>query len=328
MKSRLALIVVQIIMLLICLCACELEAESSTSTIEKLLAGQVRTDNWGDRTRDPSEGNSIIFGVLENGYGLAVVGGGAGAGHSVYKVYDTMDGGTTWTFQCDQVRSGGGAFAVDITADGRIAILEVRQFWASATGSVYLTLDGFQTCIEKLGSDFFSEEYRECSYYSWIDVLSFNVTEGIIVLGWKYEEDGDYWYVAEYDLDFNLASEVFADQDEMIKHLPDEKQLEALAETCPNGIIPISNEVEIDEETARVFLARCGMVTDDLRIQTAINEIYARKGYDFSETDFEEYFNSFAWYSPIYQKTINEDELTPCEKHNIELLVSLKSEHS
>lgn len=62
-------------------------------------------------------------------------------------------------------------------------------------------------------------------------------------------------------------------------------------------------------------------------IRYAINEIYARKGYDFTGTKYEEYFNNKDWYHPITHKKITEEELNSYEKANIDLLVEEENKY-
>lgn len=55
----------------------------------------------------------------------------------------------------------------------------------------------------------------------------------------------------------------------------------------------------------------------------AINEIYARKGFDFGGHGFyDQYFTKRSWYHKIDGKVITEEELNKFEKYNIDLLVS------
>ena len=63
-------------------------------------------------------------------------------------------------------------------------------------------------------------------------------------------------------------------------------------------------------------------------LRRAINEIYARIGYDFTGTEYyEEYLSLKNWYCPIPGKTVGEEELNPFEKANIDLLVSFEKQY-
>lgn len=63
-------------------------------------------------------------------------------------------------------------------------------------------------------------------------------------------------------------------------------------------------------------------------LRRAINEIYARIGYDFTGTEYyEEYLSLKNWYCPIPGKTVEEEELNPFEKANIDLLVSFEKQY-
>ncbi len=55
---------------------------------------------------------------------------------------------------------------------------------------------------------------------------------------------------------------------------------------------------------------------DELRL--FVNEIYARHGYRFKETRYQDYFESFSWYTPISDN--QNIQLNALEKQNIALL--------
>lgn len=67
-----------------------------------------------------------------------------------------------------------------------------------------------------------------------------------------------------------------------------------------------------------------GEVSPAYSIRIAINEIYARKGYDFTGTAYENYFSQKSWYAPVKGKIVQESEINPYEKENIDLLVKLE----
>ena len=92
-----------------------------------------------------------------------------------------------------------------------------------------------------------------------------------------------------------------------------------------------SAEVYLDETELNVKYRRLvslfGNTTSaEYEIRYAINEIYARKGYDFTDTEFEIYFSRKEWYHPIAGKQVTEEELNPYEKANIDLLVKIEKE--
>ncbi len=67
-----------------------------------------------------------------------------------------------------------------------------------------------------------------------------------------------------------------------------------------------------------------GEVSPAYSIRIAINEIYARKGYDFTGTAYENYFSQKSWYAPVKGKIVQESEINQYEKENIDLLVKLE----
>ena len=55
----------------------------------------------------------------------------------------------------------------------------------------------------------------------------------------------------------------------------------------------------------------------------AINEIYARRGYDFKNPDIKRHFQEYDWYDPIY-KDQNDVPLNKYEKKNVDLLAEYR----
>ena len=55
-----------------------------------------------------------------------------------------------------------------------------------------------------------------------------------------------------------------------------------------------------------------------------INEMYAKKGYQFTDTAIQDYFNSKTWYQGIAEKTDDMDAIfngmSDIEKANVEFL--------
>ena len=70
-----------------------------------------------------------------------------------------------------------------------------------------------------------------------------------------------------------------------------------------------------------------GEVSPAYSIRIAINEIYARKGYDFTGTAYENYFSQKSWYAPVKGKIVQESEINQYEKENIDLLVKLEKNY-
>lgn len=63
--------------------------------------------------------------------------------------------------------------------------------------------------------------------------------------------------------------------------------------------------------------------SDEIRL--AINEIYAKHGRMFKSEELQNYFNSKSWYNPsIPADQFNDSMLNDCERHNIEVLQTIK----
>ena len=59
---------------------------------------------------------------------------------------------------------------------------------------------------------------------------------------------------------------------------------------------------------------------DKDEINRAYNEMFARYGHDFKNTEYKHYFNLWDWYEPIEGKKVSIDEFTEIEKYNYNLI--------
>ncbi len=87
-----------------------------------------------------------------------------------------------------------------------------------------------------------------------------------------------------------------------------------------------SAEKELTEEDVTVLQGKTieGLPEGKDVVQMVINEIYARKGYQFTDEAIQDYFNSKAWYQEIEEKTADMDaileSMTDIEKANVDFL--------
>ena len=86
------------------------------------------------------------------------------------------------------------------------------------------------------------------------------------------------------------------------------------------------DEIELNAKYLKLISLFGNTTWVEREIRYAINEIYARKGYDFTGTSYERYFAEKDWYHPIVGKQVTEEELNSYEKANIELLVKIEKE--
>ena len=61
-------------------------------------------------------------------------------------------------------------------------------------------------------------------------------------------------------------------------------------------------------------------------LNKAYNEIFARHGHEFKNTELKVYFEGMSWYNKIENKTVSIEELNEIEKHNLEVIKSVISE--
>lgn len=87
-----------------------------------------------------------------------------------------------------------------------------------------------------------------------------------------------------------------------------------------------SDQRELTEEDVTTLedLQVEGLPADKGIIQMVINEMYARRGYQFEDQTIQDYFNSKTWYQEIAEKTTDMnaiyESMTDVEKANVEFL--------
>lgn len=90
---------------------------------------------------------------------------------------------------------------------------------------------------------------------------------------------------------------------------------EADEELYADFIFPDSHERYLSESEVS------SLSNEDLRM--AINEIYAREGYDFKNKDIKKHFEKYDWYEPVY-KNQPDVPFNQYEKKNVDLLAEYR----
>lgn len=88
------------------------------------------------------------------------------------------------------------------------------------------------------------------------------------------------------------------------------------------GVTDIGNLIEPIYRTNEVYYTKEDFENEpSLIIHIAKNEIYARHGYQFKNSDLDNYFRGMVWYEPLY--TAEEFDISvfnDCEQHNLKIL--------
>ena len=96
--------------------------------------------------------------------------------------------------------------------------------------------------------------------------------------------------------------------------------------TATDYLCAESNQRELTEEDVTALQSQIveGLPADKDIIQMVINEMYARRGYQFTDQAIQDYFNSKTWYQEVAEKTddVNAvfESMTDVEKANVEFL--------
>lgn len=107
---------------------------------------------------------------------------------------------------------------------------------------------------------------------------------------------------------------------------PEAENGEAEQEAGSDYLCPESDQRELTEADVTTLQGNTvtGLPADKSIVQMVINEMYAKKGYQFEEQAVQEYFNSKTWYQEIVTKTDDMDavfaSMTDVEKANVEFL--------
>lgn len=87
----------------------------------------------------------------------------------------------------------------------------------------------------------------------------------------------------------------------------------------------IANLTEHIYRTNEIYYTKENFAYDPpLIIYLAINEIYARHGYQFKNADLDNYFRGMVWYEPLYTaEEFDTSVFNDCEQHNLQILREL-----
>ena len=268
--------------------------------------GRLRADNEVSYYRD----NDKIFVMYHPGFGMS---------QYVYDVCFSLDGGKNWTSSYMHGVSGFTElyFVNDtmIMADS-IGMSEMPDVWYSNWNGEFscLAIDE----INKIAELPMMDEWTDISFIE-PDAESNQITMQWYPMG---ENQNIFFYKITLNLD---TMEKVSEDDpygllEMAEDYADTGYIYA------NSSNKYLDEIELNAKYMKLMGLLRTSTGIEREIRCAINEIYARKGYDFTGTDYEEYFSSKDWYHPIVGKQVTEEELNSYEKANIDLLVKIEKE--
>ena len=203
---------------------------------------------------------------------------------------------------------------------------------------MFLEIDGIG--IKEIAAPYISYDYGET--YETFDCIE---VEKIVALpgieGFVYADvqfidknaktiDFD-WYILGNQIPF-YSMEISYDTGEILNETDIYGLEEGAEEYAESGyLFEGSSRAYLNQEEVERRYFYETMITQDpastaQEIRCAINEIYARKNYDFTGTEYERYFQDKSWYSPVTGKIVQE-ELNRYEKANIDFLVDLENQY-
>ena len=194
-------------------------------------------------------------------------------------------------------------------------------------------------------------------YHVAMDVLS--LSEGIdkdlsdhyVTIGYRgskeTKEDESYFLIVKYnDLNEENKEVLFIDDDFAQKlsvivqsmcepeYYHSEEKKEIVADV--DFVFPHSNDRYLNYDEIVAWKQFAEEIQEHYRfdasecykliLRRAINEIYARKGYDFTGTTYT-LFNNSEWYKEIPKHKIADEDFNEYEKHNIDLLAVIEAEN-
>ena len=282
---------------------------------------------WAQSGEKESDLNDILY-ERDGDFIWAMHGEEAGMQRVYYTILRSLDGGNTWEIWNEQVPITNGITDIEVKDSYVIYTYGSGMWWSiidisSDYGDSFSTIDTMDQLPEDL--------------YNATDVASGRITSidlenNLVTFSWY----NSYSCVDEPD-GLLAVSELFLDTEELIfstetssmtnaiEFLSNYAQTGYYFENTSSEYLDENDLKEIFSELYHLEYHSWNEVSEIIR--KCINEIYARKGYDFTGTKYEDYFNSQSWYEPISGKVVEESELNSYEKANIDLLVKLEQEY-
>lgn len=225
-------------------------------------------------------------------------------------------------------------------------VWRIREFHKTAgVGDMYF-LDGTFLEIEGIGTVETAGPYVSHDYGETYEAINCSEAEKIAALPGigeliyaeaqfidKTDETVSFdWYTVGSEIPF-YSMEISYNTGEILNETDIYGLGEGAKEYAESGyIFEDSSQAYLNQEEVERRYFYETMITQDpastvQEIRYAINEIYARKNYDFTGTDYERYFQDKNWYSPVTGKTVQEEELNRYEKANIDFLADLEKQY-
>lgn len=328
MKKKLLLAICAVVVIL---SGCSMYNVVGELPIEEYIA-DAKAIAKGEEKR--SELMLLHHAVNEDGIGIALyeTGNGLGGGDSSYAlVLRTTDGGENWEVNPEE-----------FIFSGSCSDLEIYQNY------VIMTTFGSKTEIGTLCiSNDYGKTFKQISFADLVfvkngsshdtvwgirgDILGIDKEKKNVQIGWyKYDRQGNRaWDTKDGDKDVFLTGNY--DFENMCMVSIQENNPRETAEIYIENIFGTGNIFAESNEkylTVKDVVQVLKELPEDVQskevLRLAINEIYARKGYDFSATAYENYFSRTDWYQEIEKRDITEEMLNTYEKSNIDLLISIE----
>lgn len=204
-----------------------------------------------------------------------------------------------------------GAFATNVRN-----YYDVRYFniGVGEDGACSVDVSRYDTPNDNFGKKVFygTKSYEYINYY-------FTGYESLTALQKEREKDYIEYYTIQWDISEQDVSAVDMEED-----MQDSESSEYICK--------YSSQREMTPEDIQEYLAKdvsaYGFPGDRNIVQMIINEMYAKKGYEFSDDELNQYFGQKEWYQNIERKTNDMDtiydNMSELEKNNIILLEEYK----
>jgi len=156
-----------------------------------------------------------------------------------------------------------------------------------------------------------------------------NLEEETFTLGWtsRKEEEKDYFLTAKYEVNLNKLEEIQRSESFYGIYRWDVNK-EFLFKDSDRRFLTDEDVWELKQ--AYQLYCNCGYFVPEFKeiLSYAINEIYYRRGYNFAETAYEEYFADYSWYdwfTPLYEKPeYAQKDFNQFEQANVDLLAQYR----
>ena len=134
-------------------------------------------------------------------------------------------------------------------------------------------------------------------------------------------------YTANQYLTSNASNQILQSVENKDRIEKYEKENDSVSPFNKDGqIFPDSNRRYLSEEEILLLKDREDYSFSEL-LRYSVNEIYARAGFSFGSSEWNNYYDQFEWYRTTEKKDVRYETMNKYEQYNLDLLVRIEEEY-